>query len=290
MRKRCTIVIAYIFLTPALALLMIFTFYPIIWGSLLSFFQYNIISPPKFIGLANFAGLLHDPKLLIAMKNSLLYLLVVPLIQITSIGLAILVNSELRGIYLFRAMYYMPVVTSIVVVAVIWRWILGDKGVLNGMLQLLHLGGGVHWLTSPSIALIAVMFVTFWKGLGYYMVIYLAGLSTIPPEIEEASKIDGANKWQIFLHVTLPLLKPSIALCSIISSIAALKVFGEIFVMTEGGPLFSTTTMVYYIYEEAFTKLHLGYASAVALVLAVMIAIFSYINVRFFREGGLESY
>lgn len=290
MHKRQVTLIAYLFLAPALVLLAVFTFYPIAWGTLLSFFQYNIISPPKFVGLANFLQLSQDPKLFIAIKNSLQYLLVVPLIQIASIGLAILVNRELRGISLFRAIYYVPVVTSIVVVAIIWRWLLGDKGVINGLLQFLHIGGGMHWLTNPGIALIAVMFVTFWKGIGYYMVIYLAGLSAIPPEMEEASKIDGANKWQIFLKITLPLLKPSIALSSIISSIAALKVFGEIYVMTEGGPIFSTTTMVYYIYEEAFSKLHLGYASAISVVLALMISIFSYINLRFFREGGLESY
>lgn len=288
MRRRTTL-IAYLFLAPALLLLAVFTVYPIVWGTLLSLFHYNIVSPPRFAGLANYLRLLHDPKLWIAMQNSLLYLLVVPVIQAASIGLAILVNRELRGIALFRACFYVPVITSIVVVAIIWRWILGDKGLVNGLLGVLRLGE-VHWLTSPAVALLAVMFVTFWKGLGYYMVIYLAGLANIPPELEESARIDGATCWQTLRHVTLPLLKPSIALCSIISSIAALKVFGEIFVMTEGGPLFATTTMVYYIYEEAFTKLHLGYASTLAVVLAVMIGIFSYFNVRFFREGGLEAY
>lgn len=282
---------AYLFLIPALVLLTLFTFYPVTLGIILSFFKYNIISPPEFVGLGNYIQLFKDPKFVIAMKNSIVYLLVVPCIQIASIALAILVNQNIRGVSLFRALYYVPVITSIVIVAIIWRWILGDNGMLNSILKLFTGGGeGIHWLTNPATALVSVMFVTFWKGIGYYMVIYLAGLSAIPPELEEASRIDGANKWQTIWHVILPLLKPSIALSSIISSIAALKVFGEIFVMTEGGPLFSTTTMVYYIYEEAFTKLHLGYASAIGVVLALAIGIFSYLNVRFFREGGLESY
>lgn len=281
----------YLFLMPALIFLLVFTFYPIFWGIVLSFFKYNIISPPKFVGLANYLKLLEDPKFYIAIKNSLLYLLVVPVIQIASIFLAVLVNKEIKGISFFRTIFYIPVVTSIVVVAIVWRWILGDDGIINSFLRLLHISkSGVPWLTSPDTALIAVMFVTFWKGLGYYMVIYLAGLSAIPRELEEAGKIDGASSWQLFLRVTIPLLKPSIALASIVSSISALKVFGEIFVMTEGGPLYSTTTMVYYIYEEAFTKLHIGYASALAVVLAVIIGIFSYFNVRFFKEGGLEAY
>lgn len=265
---------AYLFLAPALILMLIFTFYPVVIGIGLAFTKYNMISPPKFVGLQNFFRIAHDHKALIAMKNSLLYLLVVPVIQCLSILLALLVNREIRGISLFRALYYVPVITSIVVVALIWRSLLAPLG----------------WLTNPRMALMGVMFVTLWKGLGYYMVIYLAGLQSIDKEYEEAAKLDGARKGQIFLYITLPLLKPSITLCTIISSIAALKVFAEIYVMTEGGPLLSTTTMVYYIYQTAFTRLDMGYSSALALFLALVIACLSGLHLSLFRRGGLEYY
>ncbi|MCA9795188.1 MAG: sugar ABC transporter permease, partial [Candidatus Eremiobacteraeota bacterium] len=149
----------------------------------------------------------------------------------------------------------------------------------------------VDWLTNPSIALFSVMFVTLWQGLGYYMILYLAGLQTIAPELEEAARLDGANAWQVLTRVTIPLLRPTVALCTIISCISALKVFGEIFIMTpDGGPEYSTLTMVYYIYTRAFEDFDMGYSAAVALVLAGVVAVISYINVRYFREGGLSSY
>lgn len=289
--RRKRIFTAYLFLLPALLLLGVFTFYPIICSLILSFCRYNIVTAPVFVGLKNFKSLLADPRFWIAMRNSITYLLIVPVIQFFSILIAIAVNREIRGINLFRAACYIPVITSIVVVALAWRWILQDRGILNYFLSLLHITSQpIPWLTQPSTALLSVMFVTLWKGLGYYMVIYLAGLQNISSEYVEAARIDGASKTRIFFSITLPLLKPSIALCSIISSIAALKVFAEIYVMTEGGPLFSTTTMVYYIYQRAFTLLDIGYASAMALILAVVIGIFSYFNLKLFHKGGLQYY
>jgi putative chitobiose transport system permease protein len=282
---------AYGFLFPALVLLTIFTFFPLLVGVFLSFFQYNVVTPPHFVGLSNFIRIFHDAKAKLALENSFLYLLVVPLLQLLSILLAILVNKDLRGIRIFRACFYIPVVTSIVVVALAWKWLLADNGLLNGLLISFHLiRKPVHWLTDPHIALYSVMLVTLWKGIGYYTVLYLAGLQSVDPQFEEAAALDGASPLQIFWNITLPLLKPTAAFCTMISCIAALKVFAEVYVMTNGGPLSSTTTMVYYIYDTFMNRLNMGYASALGVVLALVIGVLSYINYRFFKEGGFESY
>ncbi|MBI2265457.1 MAG: sugar ABC transporter permease [Armatimonadetes bacterium] len=273
-------IVAYLFLSPALLFLLVFTFYPTIWGILLSFFDYNMLrtlddgtlAPPVFVGVSNFERIFRDPYFYIALKNSLLYLLVVPVIQLLSIGLAMAVNRPMRLITFFRASYYVPVITSIVVVGISWKWLFRSDGLINVLLQktpLLH--GSVGWLTDRNIALFSVMFVTLWQGLGYYMVLYLAGLQSIPAEYEEAARLDGASPFRVFAKITLPLLKPTVALCSIISCISALKVFGEIYVMTEGGPEYSTLTLVYYIFGKAFNEFQMGYASALAAVLAVFV-------------------
>ncbi len=291
---------AWLFLTPALVLMAVFTFYPILYGIVLAFYDCNMIrtlddgslAPATWVGLGNFFKLGHDPYFFIALKNSLLYLLVVPVIQILSIALAVAVNGKIRGVRFFRAAFYVPVITSIVVVGLSWKWIFASDGILNFILvKKMHLfHAAIPWLTDKNTALFSVMFVTLWQGLGYYMVLYLAGLQTIEPQFEEAAIIDGAGPLQVFRKITIPLLKPSIALCAIISCISALKVFGEIYVMTEGGPEYGTLTMVYYIFGKAFNEFNMGYAAAVAFVLALFVGLISLINVMFFKEGGLKYY
>jgi len=298
-RQRQTL-IAYLFLAPAIILFLIFTLYPVIYGIVLSFQDFNIVRttdagvmvPAKFVGLDNFKKLFMDPYFYNALKNSLLYLLVVPLIQILSILMALAVNQKLKGVTFFRTCYYIPVITSIIIVGIAWKWVLASDGLINFFLvNKLHLfKSGIPWLTSKTWALWSVMFVTMWQGLGYYMVLYLAGLQTISPEFEEAARIDGANKAQVLFKVTIPLLMPTIALCSIISCISALKVFGEIYVMTQGGPDHATDTMVYYIFSKAFMQFDMGYAAALALVLAVFVGLISLINTAFFKKGGLQYY
>lgn len=290
--------VALAFLSPALLLLCVFTFYPILCGVGLAFFDFSLLrhtpegqlAPPVFVGLKNFLRLWGDPYFWKALVNSILYLAVVPVIQFASIVLAVLVNQPLRGRNFFRTAYYIPVITSVVIVGITWRWVLRSDGLANYLLTRVGLER-VDWLTDPGIALFSVMFVTLWQGLGYYMILYLAGLQTISPELEEAARLDGANAWQVLTRITIPLLRPTVALCTIISCISALKVFGEIFIMTpDGGPEYSTLTMVYYIYTRAFEDFDMGYSAAVALVLAGVVAVISFINVRYFREGGLSSY
>ena len=289
-RARSTL-IAYLFLLPALGLLAVFTFYPVIYGTVLSLFSYDIINPPRYVGLEQFQKLLRDRYFWIALTNSAKYVLVVPVIQLCSILLAVLVNRKLRGIQAFRAAYYVPVITSWPVVGIMWTWMYDQAGVVNWVLRALGvLDRPLAWLSHPTVTLYAVMFVTLWKGLGWYMVIYLAGLQSIPTEYEEAAGIDGASRAGIFWHVTVPLLRPYVLLASVISTMAAVKDFEEIYVMTRGGPFFSTYTMFMYIFDEAFQELNMGYAAALAVVLAAVILVFSVLNFRVFRRGGLEYY
>ena len=285
------ILTAYLFLLPALLLLAAFTFYPVMFGTALSLFEYDVITPPRFVGLANFRALWTDRYFWIALENSIKYLAVVPVLQGCAIVLAIWVHRSTRGLGWLRAAYYLPVVTSIVVVGILWRWLYDDAGLVNFiLLRLAVLHAPVHWLASPGIALYAVMFVTLWKGLGYYMVIYLAGLEAIPPGYAEAAAIDGANALQQLRHVILPLLRPSILLATTLSAISALRVFEEVYVMTSGGPVYSTYTMFYYMFDQAFGALHLGYAAALGVVLAAVTIGLSVASFRLLREGGLSYY
>jgi putative chitobiose transport system permease protein len=278
----------YLFLLPALAFMGVFLFYPIIDVFRLSFTDYNMITEANFTGLENYRNLFNDPLFWKTLTNSFIYLIgVVPILVVAPIFLAILVNHKLAGIKWFRAAYYIPVVTSMVVVGIMWKWLYQGNGILNYILQTLGLiNNQINWLTDPQIALFAVMAVTVWKGLGYYMVIYLSGLQSIPQELYEVSDIDGASWWQKQLHVTIPLLKPSIMLVSILSSIAAMKVFTEVYVMTKGGPLNSSKTLVYYIYEEAFENLTLGYAAAMGFVLFIVIFILSFFNIKLMDQSS----
>ena len=281
----------YLFLCPALVLLAVFTFYPVIFGTALSLFDYNVISPPRFVGFAQFRALWGDRYFWTALENSLKYLAVVPVLQVSSIVLALWVRRPLRGIGWFRAAYYLPAVTSVVVAGLVWRWLYDEAGVLNyALLRTGIVHAPVHWLSNPAIALYAVMAVTWWKGLGYYMVIYLAGLEAIPPEYAEAAAIDGAGPVARLMRVTIPLLRPSILLASTLSAIAALRVFEEVYVMTGGGPVYATYTVFYYMFDQAFGSLHLGYAAAVGVVLAAVTIVLSVINFRLLRQGGLAYY
>ncbi|WP_394649183.1 carbohydrate ABC transporter permease [uncultured Deinococcus sp.] len=288
--------LSYAFLAPALVLLTLFTFYPLAYGSYLGFTEYGGARfaqglAPKWVGLENFRTLLADPLFLTSLGNSLKYLLVVPALQLASLAVAVLVSRELPGMAFFRAAYYVPVVTSVSLAAVMWEWVFNREGTLNWVLGALHLlpaGGAFGWLNNEHTAFWAVMLVTFWRGFGYYMVLYLAGLQSIPAELEEAAVLDGASAWQRFWRVTVPMMKPTILLCSLLSTIAALRVLEEVLVLTNGGPLNSTYTALMYVYSKAFQGFNFDYglASAAGLVVAAVALLLSLANFRLFRESG----
>ncbi len=281
--------VAYLFLAPALVLLGVFTFAPLAFGTLLAFADYNVLAPPRWVGLGNFRTLAEDPAFWVAVRNSLRYLLVVPAIQLVALLLALLVNRRLPGITLFRAAYYIPVITSFAVAGLMWNWMYAQHGVVNWVG--LHLGLLSHpfdWLNHPTLAFYAVMFVTFWKGIGYYMVLYVAGLQTLPQELLDAARVDGAGRAQVFFFVTLPLLRPTLLLCTLLSTLAAVKVFEEVYVMTGGGPFGQTTTALLYVYQKAFQEFRFGLAAAAGLFVAAIGLALSLLQVRIFREGGLR--
>lgn len=279
----------YLFLAPAMLVLGLFFFWPLAHAVYLSFTDYQLGGVGAWIGLQHYTRLWHDPLFWQATGQTFLFLLgVVPPLVALSLVLAVVVNRQVPGIRAFRAAYYLPVVVSMVVVGIAWRWLYAEQGLLNGLLQALNLPA-VGWLTSPDLAIWSVMAVTVWKGLGYYMVIYLAGLQTIPKELHEAAEIDGATSLQAHWAITVPLMRPSIALVAIISSISALKVFTEIFVMTGGGPLNRTQTLVYYLYDQGFTNGDFGYACALGVVLFLIVLAFSLANLRFFESGQVQA-
>lgn len=271
---------AWAFLLPAVVLLLVFSIIPIFWVIYLGFTDYNIFSPPEWIGTENFEKLFSDPKFKKALGNTFYYwILVTPAITILSLFLAVLVNQKLIGIKLYRLAYYFPVLVSVVITALLWKWMFATDGMFNYLLSLIGLGP-VKWLTSESTSMISVAIVTIWQGLGYYMLIYLAGLQSVSKELYEAAEIDGAGFWRKQWHVTIPALRPVIMFVSVISTMGAFKEFTLMLVMTGGGPLNSTVTLVYLVYKEAFENINMGYASAVATVLFLIILVITVINVK----------
>jgi putative chitobiose transport system permease protein len=276
----------YLFLMPALIVLTITVFYPALQAFYLSFTQYDLIGAPKWIGVTNFQRLWADKLFWQTLRNTLIYLIgVVPILILAPLGLAILVNQKLRGIRWFRVAYYTPVIISIVVAGIAWKWLYADNGLLNQLLRLIGLPS-VPWLTDPNLAIFSVMAVTVWKGLGYYMVIYLAGLQSIPADLYEAAAIDGSDGFRKHWDITLPLMKPYLMLVGVISAISATKVFEEVYIMTQGGPLNSSKTIVYYVYEKAFSKLEISYACTIGLVMFLMILMLSIVRLGVQKFAG----
>ena len=201
--------------------------------------------------------------------------------------MAILLNQKIRGVTLYKILIYLPVIVSIVVASIAFKWLYAEQGILNYIVTQLGFNP-IGWLTNPNYSLFSVIIVTIWKGIGYYMIIYLAALMSVPKELYEACDIDGANFLTKHLTVTIPHIMPTIALVTTISAISAMKVFAEIYVMTKGGPLNSSKTIVYYIYERAFENLDLGFASAMAVILLVIVMIFSLINIFCFERNKYQ--
>jgi putative chitobiose transport system permease protein len=293
---------AWAFLAPGLVLLAISVLIPALMALVISFTRsgLDVSEPLQFIGLANIQRLLADPMFFRVLVTTLLYLVgVVPPVVLGALALAVLVNRQLPGIHLFRAAFYTPVLVSIVVAAIAFRWLYAETGLINGWLGALlsHgplaalVNGGfqpIGFLTNPLLALPAVMVVTLWKGLGYYMVIFLAGLQGISADLYEAAELDGSEGWRKHLDITLPLLRPYVTLVAVISAIAATKVFEEVYLMTQGGPADATRTLVYYVYDQAFAELEISYACTVGLALFVIVLLLSAVRFACAGDRGLS--
>ena len=280
----------YLFLLPALVLLGVFVFYPIVAVFWFSLTDYDIVRPPVFVGLDNFARLLDDDTFKLALVHSFVYLLVTPILIVLSICLAIIVNRKLRGMHIYRALYFVPAISGSIAIGLSWRWLFDRSGFINSILQSWGvIDEPVQWLATPALVLPIAMLLTIWAGIGYYSVIFLAGLQNVPEELYDAARIDGCNDFQKHRYVSIPALRPQIVFVAVISSLAALKVFDEIYVLTNrtGGILDSGVTMVFYLWEQAFVRSNAGYASAIAIVLLVITLGFSIVNVRLLERGAV---
>ncbi len=278
----------YMFLLPALIVILVFVLYPIGAVVYYSFTQYNIVTPPVWVGLRNYQQLLHDDIFWLALKHSFVYLLVTPILIVLSILLAIVVNRKVPGIEAFRALYFIPVISGSIAVGIAWRLMWDTNGIINGLLVSSGwISEPIQWLAEPAYTLPIAMALTVWLGLGYYMMIFLAGLQNIPEELYDAALIDGCNSWQKHWYVSVPGLRPQITFVAVISSLAALQVFNEIFTLTGGlgGILNSGVTMVFYLWRKAFRLNQAGMASAIAMVLLAITLLFSIINMRLLERG-----
>lgn len=278
----------YLFLTPALIVIAVFILYPIIAVVYYSFTDYSIVTPPVWVGLKNYQQLVKDPVFWQALSHSLTYLLVTPALIILCILLAIVVNRKLPGIHVFRAIYYIPVISGSIAVGICWRLMLDTNGLLNALLLSLGLiKEPVQWLAEQAYTLWIAMIMTIWMGLGYYMMVFLAGLQNIPEELYDAARIDGCNDLQKHWHVSLPGLRPQITFVAVISCLAAMEIFNEIYILfgSLGGVLNSGVTMVFYLWKQAFRLQHAGYASAIAIILLLITLAFSIGNMRLLERG-----
>lgn len=247
------------------------------------------MSPPVFTGVDNFVKILGDTRFWTALGNSLLFLLgLFPLLVVLPLPLATLINQKLPGIRTFRMLYYLPVVTSMVAVAVAWNYVFHQQGVLNWLLTGFGLlDEPVQFLLDPAWALPALILVEGWKSMGVYMMIYLAGLQTIPANLYEAARVDGAGAWRRMRSITVPLMMPYVAVAITMAMLDAMQAFTTVFVMTKGGPQDATLMLGYYIWSEAFEKYDMGYASAVGLVLWVLLIVMALLNYRL--TGGKQA-
>jgi ABC-type sugar transport system permease subunit len=280
--RKPSVYMAYVFLAPAFLGLFVFNLLPFFASMYFSFTEYNVLSPPQWLGLDNYQRLLQSQVFWIALRN-VIYYTVGTLVPKLVIGLAfaLALNRALVGISFFRAAVYTPVVTSMVVVSIAWLWIYNpNQGLAN---QVLSWFGQPRqlWLLDANLALPSLMVLGVWKNIGTYMVVYLAALQGIPEPYYEAAKIDGANAWQRFWNITLPLLAPATFFLFLTTAIASFQVFEQMYIMTEGGPGFATTSVAFEIYVEGFQRFHMGYASAMAFVLFVIVLILTLISLRF---------
>lgn len=280
-RMKHDIPYAILFLAPSLLGLIVFTLIPILASLGLSFTDWNLLSPPKFVGLQNFRDIFADGVLWISLTNTLKYAaMIIPGSTALALALALFINREFRGIKLIRLFFMLPGVASLVAIAMVWRWLYNDQfGLFNTGLRAVGLSP-IGWLTSEQWVLPAIVFMLLWSGMGFDAIIYLAALRNIPRHLYEAADLDGANSWQKFWKITFPLLTPIHFYNLIIGLIGSFQVFDVIYVMTEGGPGFSSRVFAYHLFLQAFRRFRMGYASAMAWFLFLIIFVLTLIQWR----------
>ena len=279
----------YLFILPNFLGVLLFMLVPIIMALVFSFTNYDVISQMDFVGINNYVGLFTDDQFITSLLNTLWFaVLTVPTGVILALLLAVLFNRQIRGISIFRTFVFIPVITSMVAVSLVWSMLYEDNaGLLNTLLGYVGLGP-VHWLTDTNIAMISIAIMSVWKGLGYNMTIFLAGLQGVPGELYEAATIDGATARQKFMKITVPMIAPTTYFVTLMALIGSLQVFDQVWIMTQGGPVDATKTVAMYLYQYGFQFYKMGYACAAAYVLFILVFIVSLIqNISSKKWGDL---
>ncbi|MEK5066340.1 carbohydrate ABC transporter permease [Cytobacillus sp. FSL R5-0596] len=274
------------FMSPVLLIFSLFLFFPVLFAFFMSFHQWGMIGTPEFVGVENYVRLFKDPLFWISIKNTLIFSLSVPLKVAIALFIAVLLNQKIRGLGFYRAAFFFPVVLSMVVVGLVWQWMFSPSyGFINYVLEKLGLPLQ-NMLIDSDQAMIVLIIVSIWKGLGSNLLLFLAGLQAIPSSVYEAAEIDGASSWQKFWHITVQLLKPTTLFVLIITLIGSFKIFDLAYVITGGGPGTSTMVLVHYIYQEAFQRFDMGYASAAAYVFFIILFILTLVQMRVFKSDS----
>lgn len=286
-QRKKEIIAAYLFLLPSLAGYAIFIAGPTVAAFVFSFFRWDIFTPPEFIGLDNFRSLFRDPRFFIVLKNTLVFVAAAVALLITiGLGIALMINRKIPSIlrYFFRTTYFFPVIISLASVSIIWQFLLNtDYGPINYYLGKLGFDP-VPWLSSSRWALRSIIMLFVWKNLGFYVILFLAGLQGIPRQLYEAAEIDGANNWKKFWSITLFLISPTIFFATVIALIGAFQLFDAPYIMTQGGPGDASRTIVMYLYENGFRFMKMGYAITVSMALLVVILIFTILQFKISRS------
>jgi multiple sugar transport system permease protein len=281
-RKVKNMAMAYLFLLPNLVGFLIFTLIPIVCSMGLSFMEWDSANPMVFVGFENFKRLWTDDTFKISLWNTVYYsVFTVPLTMGAALGLAIILNQKMKGINIFRTIFFFPHVASLVAIAVVWNLLFHPTlGPVNNILRFLGIANPPGWTSSVDWAMPVIIIVSIWKSMGYYMILYLSGLQAIPRELYEAAKVDGANSFQRFKSITLPMLTPTTFFVSIMLTIACFKVFDLVSVMTNGGPGRATNVLVFNIYNTAFINYEFGYASAISMILFIIVLAITIVQFR----------
>ena len=270
---------SYLLISPYLLHVLVFVLFPVGFSLFLSFHEWNIIGPMKYVGTANYEKLFQDQYFIKSLRNTLVFLMIhIPLQIIIALGLAVILNEKLWFRAFFRGAFFMPVVVSGVVVTILWQQLYGfEMGSINTFLMWLGFEK-VGWLIDPVWAMPSIAIMATWKNVGLYVILFLVGLQSVPKSLYEASELEGATRWQQFWHITLPVINPTVIMVMILSTIGGFSLFIEPYVMTGGGPLNSTLSSVLYIYKQGFFYYHMGYAATLGLVLALIILMVVFIQ------------